>query len=181
MPIATINPATGETLKTFESFTPLQLEEKLERAAKTFRSYRYTSFAEREALMVRAAEILESDKSRLARLMTIEMGKPIRGAGQEIEKCALVCRYYAETAKRHLAAMVETNAAKSDSFQRSACVAVMPGSPFWKVFRSPRQREGGNVGCQAASMGPSVRAIEEDLQQEDSRRSLSTLLIRLTW
>ena len=113
MPIATINPATGETLKTFESLTQPQLEDKLERAANTFRSYRSTSFAEREALMLRAAEILESDKSRLARLMTIEMGKPIKGAGQEIEKCALVCRYYAETAKRHLAdQMVETNASQ---------------------------------------------------------------------
>ncbi|MBA3572613.1 MAG: aldehyde dehydrogenase family protein, partial [Pyrinomonadaceae bacterium] len=76
MPIATINPVTGETLQTFESLTQIQLEEKLERAATTFRSYRHTSFAERETLMLGAAELLESDKSTLARLMTIEMGKP---------------------------------------------------------------------------------------------------------
>ncbi|CAN5707293.1 hypothetical protein BH18ACI4_BH18ACI4_05950 [soil metagenome] len=80
MPIATNNPTTGETLQTFESLTQPQLEEKLGQAAHTFRSYRRTSFAEREALMLRAAKILESDKSRLARLITIEMGKPIKGA-----------------------------------------------------------------------------------------------------
>lgn len=172
MPIATINPATGETLQTFESLTQAQLEEKLERAANTFRGYRYTSFAERQKLMLRAAEILESDKSRLARLMTIEMGKPIKGAGQEIEKCAMVCRYYADTAKRHLAdQLVETNAGKSYvHFQPIGPVlAVMPWNfPFWQVFRfAAPALMAGNVGLlkHASNVPQCALAIEEIFHQ----------------
>jgi succinate-semialdehyde dehydrogenase/glutarate-semialdehyde dehydrogenase len=74
MPIATIDPSTGETLKAFESLTDQQLEAKLQRAASTFLTYRHTSFAEREPRMRRAAEILEADKREFARLMTTEMG-----------------------------------------------------------------------------------------------------------
>ncbi len=172
MPIATINPATGETLQTFESLTQSQLDEKLELAANTFRTYRSTSFAEREALMLRAAEILESDKSRLAQLMTIEMGKPIKGAGQEIEKCALVCRYYAETAKRHLADQtVETNASRSYvHFQPIGPVlAVMPWNfPFWQVFRfAAPALMAGNVGLlkHASNVPQCALAIEEVFRQ----------------
>jgi succinate-semialdehyde dehydrogenase/glutarate-semialdehyde dehydrogenase len=96
MPIATINPATGETLKLFESMTQEQIEEKVRLAADTFRSYRRTSFEEREWMMLRAAEILEAEKQEFGRLMTTEMGKPIKAAVQEAEKCAWICRYYAE-------------------------------------------------------------------------------------
>ena len=103
MPIASINPATGETLKTFEPLNRVQLEEKLQRASETWRSYRRTSFADRARMMIRAAEILETEKKDFARLMTLEMGKPINAAVQEAEKCALVCRYYADNAERHLA------------------------------------------------------------------------------
>ncbi|MEP6922406.1 MAG: NADP-dependent succinic semialdehyde dehydrogenase [bacterium] len=151
MPIATVNPATGETLKTFEALSDQQLEEKLERAANTFRTYRHTPFAEREQRMLRAAEILETDKQTLARMMTTEMGKPIKGAVQEIEKCALVCRYYAENAKHHLAdTVVETNASRSFvRFQPLGSVlAVMPWNfPFWQVFRfAAPALMAGNVG-----------------------------------
>ncbi|HET9789538.1 MAG TPA: NAD-dependent succinate-semialdehyde dehydrogenase [Pyrinomonadaceae bacterium] len=168
MPIATINPATGETLQTFESLTKPQLESKIALAANTFRRYRQTSFAEREALMFRSAEILEQDKPRLARLMTIEMGKPIKGAVQEIEKCALVCRYYAETAKHHLAdQLVKTNASKSYvSFQPlGPILAVMPWNfPFWQVFRfAAPALMAGNVGLlkHASNVPQCALAIEE--------------------
>ncbi|HEY6118754.1 MAG TPA: aldehyde dehydrogenase family protein, partial [Pyrinomonadaceae bacterium] len=114
MAIASINPATGETLKTFEPLTDQQLDQKLERAVQTFRHYRRLSIADREPLMRRAAEILEKDKDRFARMMTIEMGKPIRAAVQEVEKCASVCRYYADHAAEHLLdRLVETTASKS--------------------------------------------------------------------
>src|SRR5712692_5716111 len=151
MPIASINPATGETLKTFESLTEPQLEEKLQRAADTFRNYRRTSFDERAQMMMRAAEILEGDKQEFARIMTTEMGKPIKGAVQEAEKCALVCRYYAENASRHLADQtVETNASRSlVHFQPLGPVlAVMPWNfPFWQVFRfAAPALMAGNVG-----------------------------------
>src|SRR5262245_25911606 len=99
MPMSSINPATGAVLQTFDSLTEQQLEEKLARAAETFRAHRRTSFANRAETMLRAAEILESEKQVFARTMTLEMGKPINAAVQEAEKCARVCRYYAENAE----------------------------------------------------------------------------------
>lgn len=151
MPIASVNPATGETLKSFEALNEAQIDEKLQLAAETFRSYRHTTFVERESMLMRAAEILETEKHDFARLMTLEMGKPIKGAVGEAEKCALVCRYYAENAKRHLAdKLVETNASKSYvCFQPLGLVlAVMPWNfPFWQVFRfAAPALMAGNVG-----------------------------------
>jgi succinate-semialdehyde dehydrogenase/glutarate-semialdehyde dehydrogenase len=103
MAIATIDPATGETLRTFDALSAQELEAKTQRAFDAFHSHRRTSFADRAARMLRAAEILEADKELLARLMTIEMGKPIKSAGDEVMKCAWACRYYAETAELTLA------------------------------------------------------------------------------
>ncbi|HEX7295514.1 MAG TPA: aldehyde dehydrogenase family protein, partial [Pyrinomonadaceae bacterium] len=114
MAIASINPTTGETLKTFEPHSPSQIEQKLQLAAESFRSHRRTSLAERAAKMTRVAEILESEKLAFGKLMTTEMGKPIKAAIGEAEKCAWVCRYYAENASNHLKdQVVQTNAKKS--------------------------------------------------------------------
>ncbi|MDX6531920.1 MAG: succinate-semialdehyde dehydrogenase / glutarate-semialdehyde dehydrogenase [Blastocatellia bacterium] len=151
MPIASTNPATGETLKTFEPLNQTQLDEKLQLAHTTFQRYRRTSFAERARTMLRAAEILEAEKKDFARMMTLEMGKPIVGAVQETEKCAWVCRYYAENAERYLAdELVETTATKSFvHFQPLGVVlAVMPWNfPFWQVFRfAAPSLMAGNVG-----------------------------------
>jgi len=168
MPIASINPTTGETLKTFTALNETQIEEKLQRAADTFHSYRRTPFAERELMMFRAAEILEGDKQEFARIMTTEMGKPIKGAVQEAEKCALVCRYYAENASRHLADQtVETNASRSlVHFQPLGPVlAVMPWNfPFWQVFRfAAPALMAGNVGLlkHASNVPQCALAIED--------------------
>ena len=103
MSIATTNPATGELLKTFEPISAAQLEDKLQRAVVAFDSFRKTSFANRAALMIRAAEILEADKEKFGRMMTTEMGKTYRSAVDEAAKCAVGCRYYAEHAERFLA------------------------------------------------------------------------------
>jgi succinate-semialdehyde dehydrogenase/glutarate-semialdehyde dehydrogenase len=151
MAIASINPATGETLKTFEPLSHQQLNEKLQRASETFQNYRRTEYGERAVLMLIAAEILESEKKDFARLMTLEMGKPINAAAQEAEKCAWVCRYYAENTEKHLAdRIVETNATKSYvHFQPLGVVlAVMPWNfPFWQVFRfAAPGLMAGNVG-----------------------------------
>src|SRR5262245_58914730 len=151
MAIATINPTTGETLKTFTALSVNEIEEKLQLAAGTFRTYRKTRFAERTRMMTRAAEILENQKLRLGKLMTIEMGKPIKAAIAEAEKCAWVCRYYADNAQRHLAdQIVETSAQKSYvHFQPLGPVlAVMPWNfPFWQVFRfAAPALMAGNVG-----------------------------------
>ncbi|MDQ6652401.1 MAG: NAD-dependent succinate-semialdehyde dehydrogenase [Acidobacteriota bacterium] len=168
MPIASINPANGETVKTFEPLNAEQIDEKLQRAEACFRSYRRATFAERESKMLRAAEILESEKDTLARLMTSEMGKPLKAAMGEIEKCALVCRYYAETAKHHLAdKIVETDAAKSYvCFQPLGPVlAVMPWNfPFWQVFRfAAPALMAGNVGLlkHASNVPQCALAIED--------------------
>jgi succinate-semialdehyde dehydrogenase/glutarate-semialdehyde dehydrogenase len=139
MPITTINPYNGEILQTFEPLTSVQLEHKLALAAEAFRSFRKTTFADRSQKMRRAAEILERDKEQLARLVTLEMGKPIRASFAEIEKCASVCRYYAEHAQSYLAdEAIATNAAKS--FVRylplGTIFAIMPWNyPFWQVIR----------------------------------------------
>ncbi len=151
MAIATVNPATGETLKEFEPLAPEQIEEKLRRAAETFRGYRRTPFAQRARSMLRAAEILESEQEAFGRIMTTEMGKPLKAAREEAAKCAWACRYYAENAERFLAdEEVETNATRSFvAYQPLGPVlAVMPWNfPFWQVFRfvAPALMA-GNVG-----------------------------------
>ena len=118
--------------------------------------------------MMRAAEILESDKNAFAKIMTTEMGKPIKAAVSEAEKCALVCRYYAENAQHHLAdQLVETNAGKSYvKFQPLGPVlAVMPWNfPFWQVFRfAAPALMAGNVGLlkHASNVPQCALAIEE--------------------
>jgi succinate-semialdehyde dehydrogenase/glutarate-semialdehyde dehydrogenase len=168
MAIASINPATGGLLQNFDALTQTQLEEKLQRAHETFQTYRRTTFAERSAMMLRAAELLENEKRDFARVMTLEMGKPIKSAVQETEKCAWVCRYYAENAETHLAdELIETNATKS--FVRyqplGVVLAVMPWNfPFWQVFRfAAPGLMAGNVGLlkHSSNVPQCALAIEE--------------------
>jgi succinate-semialdehyde dehydrogenase/glutarate-semialdehyde dehydrogenase len=168
MAIASINPATGQTLREFSALTAQQIEQKLQLAADVFQSYRRTSFAERSRMMTRAAEILESEKLEFGKTMTIEMGKPLKAAIGEAEKCAWVCRYYAENAKRHLAdEIIETNAKKSYvHFQPLGPVlAVMPWNfPFWQVFRfAAPALMAGNAGLlkHSSNVPQCALAIEE--------------------
>jgi succinate-semialdehyde dehydrogenase/glutarate-semialdehyde dehydrogenase len=168
MAIASVNPATGETLKTFEPLSTQQLDKKLELAARAFKSYRCTPFAQRKQFMLRTAEILEAEKEQFARVMTAEMGKPIKAAVQEAEKCAWVCRYYAEEAQNQLAEkFVETGASRSYvHFQPLGPVlAVMPWNfPFWQVFRfAAPALMAGNVGLlkHASNVPQCALAIEE--------------------
>jgi succinate-semialdehyde dehydrogenase/glutarate-semialdehyde dehydrogenase len=137
--IASINPATGETLRTFEPLTESRIDEKLAYAEKAFRAYRSTSFADRARWLTGAAEILESEQDRIGRIMTLEMGKPIGAARSEAAKCALACRYYAERGERLLADEA-VDAGAGRSFIRyqplGPVLAVMPWNfPFWQVFR----------------------------------------------
>src|SRR5947207_938768 len=168
MPMSSINPATGEVLQTFDSLTEPQLEERIARGVEAFREHCLSAFADRSEKMTRAAEILENEKRSFARTMTLEMGKPINAAVQEAEKCAWVCRYYAENAERHLAdEIVETNATKSYvRFQPlGAVLAVMPWNfPFWQVFRfSAPALMAGNVGLlkHASNVPQCALAIED--------------------
>ena len=168
MSIASINPATGETLKTFEPHSDSQVDLKIQTALDSFRAYRLTSFEERVQKMFRASEILENEKLEFGRMMTLEMGKPIKAAIAEAEKCVWVCRYYAENAQRYLAdQLVETDATKSFiRFQPlGVVVAVMPWNfPFWQVFRfAAPALMAGNVGLlkHASNVPQCAFAIED--------------------
>jgi succinate-semialdehyde dehydrogenase/glutarate-semialdehyde dehydrogenase len=101
--ISTINPATGEELKTFDALSEEGIDGKLQLAADTFREYRKTTFAERSGWLTRAAEILEEEAEELGRIMTLEMGKTLASAIGEANKCVRGCRYYAENAEGMLA------------------------------------------------------------------------------
>jgi succinate-semialdehyde dehydrogenase/glutarate-semialdehyde dehydrogenase len=183
--IASINPATGQVLKTFEPLSDSQIEAKLQRAAERFPKFRKLSFAERASMMSQAADILDRDKEALGRMMTEEMGKTFRSAVDEAAKCAWACRYYAENAERFLAdEVVQTTAARSYvRYQPLGVVlAVMPWNfPFWQVFRfiAPGLMA-GNVGLlkHASNVPQCALKIEEILLQAGfPEGAFQTLLI----
>jgi succinate-semialdehyde dehydrogenase / glutarate-semialdehyde dehydrogenase len=170
MAIATINPATGETIKTFEALSDAQVDQKIARAAEVFPAFHKLSFAQRAKWMLKAADILEAEKDSLGRLMTLEMGKTFRSAVDEAVKCAWACRYYAENAERFLAdEIVQTPASRSYiRYQPMGIIlVVMPWNyPFWQVFRfiAPGLMA-GNVGLlkHASNVPQSALKIEEIL------------------
>src|SRR3981189_942218 len=185
MAIATTNPTTGEVVKSFEPRAAAQIEQKLQLAASAFRSHRRTSFADRATKMMRAAEILEKEKDECARLMTLEMGKPLKAAVAEALKCATGCRYYAENAEKFLAdEIVETGAKRS--FIRylpiGPILAIMPWNfPFWQVFRfvAPALMA-GNVGLlkHASNVPQCALKIEEIIRRAGFAEGVfQTLLI----
>src|SRR5207253_7742424 len=135
----TINPASGATLAKYEEASPEGVQAIIASAHQAYLEWRSTSFAERGALMRRAAEVLRENARDYARLMAEEMGKPIRDGIAEIQKCAGGCDYYAENAERFLAPEpVVTEARKSYvAFDPLGVVlAVMPWNfPFWQLFR----------------------------------------------
>src|SRR5262249_33811017 len=168
MAIATVNPSTGETLKTFQPLRDTEIEEKLQRSVQAAAKNRRRSFEDRASRMRKAAELLEQRQRELGALITTEMGKPIRAAIAEVAKCALVCRYYADNAKQFLSdEPVKTEAELS--FIRyepiGPVLAVMPWNfPFWQVFRfAAPALMAGNVGLlkHASNVPQSALAIEE--------------------
>ena len=145
MPIATVNPATGETLKTFDPLGPDGIEERIARAERTFRVYRDTDFGSRAALLTAAADLLDKERDDIARIMTTEMGKTLAAARAEAAKCAKSMRWYAANAERLLADERPAAADVEDSGAHKAYVryrplgvvlAVMPWNfPLWQVIR----------------------------------------------
>lgn len=135
-----INPATGETVATYPELSPEEIEAKLAKAADAFRRWRMTDYAERTALLARIAGQYDANKDRLARMMTVEMGKPIAQSIAEIEKCATSFRYYAE----HGPALLKDRETDLGGGKRAIVrwlpqgpvLAVMPWNfPFWQVVR----------------------------------------------
>ncbi len=172
MAIASINPATGETLRVFAPLSPEALDQKVAHAFATFQHYRQTSFAERAQWLSNAARILDEGKQEYGRIMTLEMGKTLKSAVAEAEKCAWACRYYAENGERHLAdEPIATNASRS--FVRyqpiGAVLAVMPWNfPFWQVFRfAAPALMAGNAGLlkHSSNVPQCALAIEDILRR----------------
>ncbi|MBC8122802.1 MAG: aldehyde dehydrogenase family protein, partial [Gemmatimonadaceae bacterium] len=166
--IATVNPTTGQILRVFEPLGDTELEDRLKLSQQTFKQFQHTTFAQRAEWLYRAAKILDQDQRRFAELMTLEMGKTLVSAIAEIDKCAHVCRYYAENAERFLADVpVESDA--EHSFIRyqplGPILAVMPWNfPFWQVFRfAAPALMAGNVGLlkHASNVPQCALAIEE--------------------
>ncbi|MGW5772877.1 NADP-dependent succinic semialdehyde dehydrogenase [Streptomyces longwoodensis] len=175
MPIATVNPANGETIKTYEPMDEEELERRLQLAEATFRTYRTTSFAERAALLERAADLLDEDQADIGRVMTTEMGKPVKQARAEAAKCAKAMRWYAAHAEALLADEEPAPSDVTDSGASRAVVryrplgpvlAVMPWNfPLWQVVRfAAPALMAGNVGLlKHASNVPQTALYLEDL------------------
>ncbi|MGW3288823.1 NADP-dependent succinic semialdehyde dehydrogenase [Streptomyces sp. NPDC001002] len=175
MPIATVNPANGETLKTYEAMGDEEVERRIRLAEATFRTYRTTTFAERARLLTRAAELLDEDQADIGAVMTTEMGKPVKQARAEAAKCAKSMRWYAERAEGLLADEEPADHDVKDSGGSRALVryrplgpvlAVMPWNfPLWQVIRfAAPALMAGNVGLlKHASNVPQTALYLEDL------------------
>ncbi|MEU0190804.1 NADP-dependent succinic semialdehyde dehydrogenase [Streptomyces afghaniensis] len=175
MPIATVNPANGETLKTYEAMGEEEIERRLQLAEATFRTYRTTTFDERARLMRKAADLLDEDQRDIARVLTTEMGKPIQQARAEVAKCAKAMRWYADHAEELLADEEPSDTDVKDSGASRVRVryrplgpvlAVMPWNfPLWQVVRfAAPALMAGNVGLlKHSSNVPQTALYLEDL------------------
>jgi succinate-semialdehyde dehydrogenase/glutarate-semialdehyde dehydrogenase len=168
MAIETINPATGEQLRTFPALTPLEVEDRLAVAHRTAQSWRAAPMAERTSVLRRAGELLDERKLDYGKLMTLEMGKPIKAAVEEAAKCAAGCRFYADNAPRFLADE-PANVDGEDSYVAfepvGVILAVMPWNfPFWQVIRFAAPAiAAGNVGLlkHASNVPQCALALEQ--------------------
>ena len=169
MPIATIDPATGQQVRAYEAHDAGEIERRLARAAAAFQRHRRTGMVERRVWMTRAADLLDAERERTARLMTQEMGKPIRAARAEVEKCALTCRHYAEHAEAMLAdedAPATTGKSRLLYLPLGPVLAVMPWNfPYWQVIRfaAPALMAGNVALLKHASNVPGSALALEDL------------------
>ena len=172
MTIATINPATGETVKTYDELSEADVERCLATAAAAHADYRLTSFADRATWMRQAADILDAERDHVAAMMTTEMGKTITAARQEVVKCATACRYYAEHAAGYLAdepgdaAAVGAERAYVSYQPLGPILAIMPWNfPLWQAMRfAAPGLMAGNVGLlKHASNVPQTALFMQEL------------------
>ncbi|MFN2508908.1 MAG: NAD-dependent succinate-semialdehyde dehydrogenase [Chthoniobacterales bacterium] len=185
MAIASVNPATGETLRSFDALGEQEIEEKLGRAAAAFERHRRTDFKTRARLLKSAAELLEREENHFAHTITLEMGKPIRAAREEIAKCANSCRFFAGNSEE-LLTPVDTLTEARRSYVRfdpiGPVLAIMPWNfPFWQVFRfAAPALMAGNVGLlkHAANVPQCALAIEDIFRRAGFEEGVfQTLLI----
>jgi succinate-semialdehyde dehydrogenase/glutarate-semialdehyde dehydrogenase len=169
MNILSINPADNSVSKKYRAHTAKQVKQKIEQTHLAWQKWRLTTFQERSALLHKMADILNGRKNELAKLMAVEMGKPLKQGVAEIEKCASVCSYYADNGKGFLQdQLIETDASKSYvTFQPIGVVlAVMPWNfPFWQVFRflAPALAAGNCGVLKHASNVPGCAMAIEDM------------------
>ena len=171
MSIESINPATGESVASYDEMSVEEVTRTLELADASQKEWQQTSFDERATLLRKAADNLRERSDELARLMAVEMGKPLAGGRSEVDKCAWVCEYYADNAEDFLSdEMIETDASRS----YVACeplgvvLAVMPWNfPLWQVYRfaAPALMAGnGAVLKHASNVFGSAFAIEDNFR-----------------
>ncbi len=151
MEIKSINPYNGKVLNTYTELSDKQLVQKLEKSSKAFEKWRKVPLKERASLMKNAGQVLRDNVEEYAKMITLEMGKPIKESRAEVNKCAWVCDYYAENAEAFLAdEMIKTDAQKSFVHKEpiGTVLAIMPWNfPFWQVFRfAAPTLTAGNVG-----------------------------------
>ena len=172
MPIATTNPATAEIVQTFEEMSEEEVERALAAAAAAYASYRLTSFGARAGWMRQAAEILDGEQDKVAAMMTMEMGKTLAAARQEVAKCAMACRYYADHAEGFLtdepadAGSVGAVQAYARYQPLGPVLAIMPWNfPLWQAMRfAAPALMAGNVGLlKHASNVPLTALFMQDL------------------
>jgi succinate-semialdehyde dehydrogenase / glutarate-semialdehyde dehydrogenase len=188
MAITSINPATGEKLKEFSAFDQQEIDRRVDRAHRAFEHHRHQLIPRRAELLVAAASLLEAEKAELAKTITLEMGKVLPAAVEEVEKCARGCRFYAENAARFLEdEAAQTSAARS--FVRyeplGVILAIMPWNfPLWQVFRfAAPALMAGNVGLlkHAANVPQCALAIEDIFRRAGFDEGVfQTLLIEST-
>jgi len=185
MAIETLNPATEELVKKFKPYSDEEVKNIIDKVDEDFNEWKNQSYAERKVLMLKASEILRNEKKHYAEILTLEMGKPIKQAVSEVEKCAWVCEHYAENAESILKEeFIETDA--SESFVQfdpiGIVLAVMPWNfPYWQVFRfAAPALMAGNAGIlkHASNVPMSALAIEEIFHEAGFPQNIfRTLLI----
>src|SRR5580693_6281003 len=172
MAIATVNPASGETVKTYDEMSGADVERALAAAAAAAASYPLTGFDDRAEWMRRAAGILDSEQEQIAVMMTTEMGKTVAAARQEVAKCANACRFYADHAAGYLAdepadaGAVGAAQAYVTYQSLGPVLAIMPWNfPLWQAMRfAVPALMAGNVGLlKHASNVPQSALFMQDL------------------
>jgi len=164
MPHVSLNPTTNQLIQTHASWDVHHLEQALEKAHNAQQIWAQTPFPRRAEVLHDAAIRLRAQLDRYATLITLEMGKPLREARAEVEKCASVCDYYAQHGEDFLRAEpVESDAGKSyvAYYPLGVVLAVMPWNfPFWQVFRAARPGPDGGqrAGAETCAECAAVRA-----------------------
>jgi len=170
--ISTINPVTGETTATFDAHSDVQVDAALTAAADAQQAWRLVPVEERVQVLRNTAKVLREGKAEYARIITLEMGKPITEAEAEIEKCAATAEYYAETAPKHLAPeeIASSAAASGVTFEPLGVVlAIMPWNyPFWQFFRFvlPAVAAGNGAILKHANNVPQAALAVQDIMDK---------------